>query len=204
MKKFVLIDRSGQPLYTTVPSDWTTMQDGAELIEGTLREYAGVEDDSFILASVYWKEGWKVRPVRPSNWHTWDTTTESWLPNLDAARKEKLQSVATELNARLYLPCSGFDTDNVSRERISGTIARLQRGDGLPVGWVGWRDANNDMHWAADDAATVLANLVALSRSIEDREQALLVAAWQHKAIIAALTDIDAILAYDVTANWPT
>jgi len=49
----------------------------------------------------------------------------------------------------------------------------------------------------------VLANLTALSRAIEDREQALLVASWTHKANIAALTDIDAILAYDVTANWP-
>ena len=35
------------------------------------------------------------------------------------------------------------------------------------------------------------------------REQALLVASWTHKANIAALTDIDTILSYDVTANWP-
>ena len=82
-------------------------------------------------------------------------------------------------------------------------IARLQRGDGLPAGWMGWRDASNQQHWSQDDAATVLANLTALSRAIEDREQALLVASWTHKANIAALDDIDAILAYDVTANWP-
>ena len=204
MKKFVLVDGSGQPLYTTVPSDWTTMEDGAELIEGTLREYTGVEDDSFILASVYWKEGWKVRPVRPSNWHTWDVSSESWLPNLDAARASRLQEVATELNRRLYLPCNGFDADNVSRERISGMIARLQRGDGLPAGWMGWRDAANEMRWADADPATVLANLTALSCAIEDREQALLVTSWAHKAAIAALEDIDAILGYDVTTGWPT
>ena len=140
----------------------------------------------------------------PSPHHEWDWTTKSWLPNLDAAREAKLQSVATELNARLYPPCNGFDADSVSRGRISGMIARLQRGDGLPVGWVGWRDADNNMHWAADDAETVLTNLTALSRAIEDREQALLVASWTHKANIAALEDIDAILAYDVTKNWPT
>ena len=141
-------------------------------------------------------------PAKPSPHHEWDWTTKSWLPNLDAARESKLQQVAAELNARLYLPCNGFDADNVSRERISGTIARLQRGDGLPAGWLGWRDASNDMHWAADDAATVLTSLTALSRAIEDREQALLIATWQHKAAIAALEDIDAILAYDVTAGW--
>lgn len=108
-----------------------------------------------------------------------------------------------ELNKRLSLPCNGFDADATARERISGMVARLQRGDGLPAGWVGWRDASNQQQWATDDAATVLANLTALSRSIEDREQALLVASWQHKANIEALTDIDTILAYDITKSWP-
>ena len=139
----------------------------------------------------------------PPKFHQLDQDTGEWLPNLDAAREAKLQQVAVELNTRLYLSCNGFDADKTSRERISGMIARLQRGDGLPNGWVGWRDASNQQQWATDDAATVLSNLAALSRAIEDREQALLVASWTHKANIAALTDIDAIIGYDVTANWP-
>ena len=142
------------------------------------------------------------RPANPSPHHEWDWTTKTWLPNFDAARESKLQQVAVELNVRLYLPCNGFDADAVSRERISCTIARIQRGDGLPAGWMGWRDASNQQQWATDDAATVLANLTALSCAIEDREQALLVAAWQHKAAIAALTSVEALLAYDVTAGW--
>ena len=142
-------------------------------------------------------------PTQPSPHHEWDWPTKSWIPNLNLAREAKLQQVAAELNTRLYLPCNGFDADKVSRERISGMIARLQRGDGLPAGWVGWRDAANEMHWAEDGAATVLASLTELSRAIEDREQALLVASWAHKANIAALEDIDAIIGYDLTANWP-
>ena len=159
----------------------------------------------FFPGDADWFEGDdpKTLPERPSPHHEWDWPTKSWLPNLNAAREAKLQQVAAELNARLYLPCNGFDADAVSRERISGTIARLQRGDGLPAGWMGWRDASNQQRWAADDAATVLASLVALSRALEDREQALLIASWQHKENIAALTDIDTILNYDVTANWP-
>ena len=140
----------------------------------------------------------------PPKFHQLDQDTGEWLPNLDAAREAKLQQVAVELNTRLYLSCNGFDADKTSRERISGMIARLQRGDGLPPGWQGWRDASNQQQWAADDAATVLANLTTLSRTIEDREQALLVASWAHKAAIDALEDIDAILAYDVTVGWPT
>ena len=127
-----------------------------------------------------------------------------WVPNCDAALAFRSHEVNHELARHLYLPCNGFDADRVSRERISGMIARLQRGDGLPAGWVGWRDAANEMHWATDDPATVLANLTALSRAVEDREQALLVASWTHKDAIAALEDIDAILGYDVTAGWPT
>lgn len=142
------------------------------------------------------------RPERPSPHHQWDWTTKSWLPNFDAARNAKLQEVAAELNKRLYLPCNGFDADKVSRERISAMIVRLQRGDGLPASWMGWRDAENNMHWVTDDAVTVLANLTALSRAIEDREQALLVAAWQHKANIASLTTIENIMNYNVEEGW--
>ena len=179
---------------TNIEEVFSNCQEGQSFIEVASADTEGyVEAGQFIAL-----------PARPSKYYDWDWTTKSWLPNLDAAREAKLQSVATELNARLYLPCNGFDADKVSRDRISGTIARLQRGDGLPIGWMGWRDANNDMHWADDDPATVLANLTALSRAIEDREQVLLIAGWTHKANIAALEDIDAILAYDVTANWPT
>ena len=140
-------------------------------------------------------------PARPPH-HDWDWTTKSWLPNLDAAREAKLQQVAAELNARLYLPYNGFDADRVSRERISGTIARLQRGDGLPAGWIGWCDFSNQQQWATDDAATVLVNLTALSRAIEDREQTLLIRSWQHKAAITALEDITSILNYDTSLGW--
>lgn len=141
-------------------------------------------------------------PPKPEH-HEWDWPTKSWLPNLDAAKAAKKAEVEAELARRIYLPYNGFDADPLSRERISGTIARLQRGDPLPAGWVGWRDFSNQQQWAADDAVTVLANLTALSRAIEDREQALLIAAWTHKAAIASLADIDAALAYPVAAGWP-
>ncbi len=157
----------------------------------------------FIANNMYFNGKWELLPTKPGEFHEWSMSANAWLPNLGAARQFRLQEVNAELSTRLYLPCNGFDADKVSRERISGTIARLQRGDGLPAGWVGWRDASNQQQWATDDAATVLANLTALSRAIEDREQDLLVASWTHKANIAALEYIDAILAYDVTVGWP-
>ena len=177
--------------------------DHAEHYEGS-GVHVLVSDDVVEPGACYAIDGqFAPFPEKPSPHHDWDWPTKSWLPDLDSAREAKKQDTATELARRLYLPCNGFDADKTARERISGMIARLQRGDGLPNGWVGWRDASNQQQWATDDAATVLSNLAALSRAIEDREQALLVASWTHKANIAALTDIDAIIGYDVTANWP-
>lgn len=96
-----------------------------------------------------------------------------------------------------------FDADPISRSRISGLLSRIQRGDGLTAGWMGWRDAINNMHWATDDAATVATHLAALSSAIENREQALLIAAWTHKHNISQLTTVESILAYDVNSGWP-
>lgn len=205
MKKYAFINPNGDAAYTASPATDDTYIDG-EIYNGLMcREIPQMADDTEVIERWYWVgDDHFVRPPRPTDFHDWSGVTKSWLPNLDAARESKLQQVATELSTRLYLPCNGFDADKVSRERISGTIARLQRGDGLPAGWIGWRNASNQQQWATDDAATVLANLTALSRAIEDREQALLATAWQHKAAIAALTDIDAVLAYDVTTGWPT
>ncbi|AVR89004.1 hypothetical protein [Thauera aromatica] len=147
------------------------------------------------------------KPPRPSQFHIWDWPTKSWLPDLDRARTSRQAEVGAELARRDLAPIAyagaAFDADTQARENISGTLGRLLRGDGLPGGWIGWRDRANAMHWATDDAATVQAHLAALSRAIEDRKQALLVAAWQHKAAIAALTDISAVLAHDLAAGWP-
>lgn len=172
--------------------------------ENQTQVHEGFIESDISTMNCYVQNGRLVERLEvPSEFHKWDWPTLQWLPDLDAARSARQQEVTAELNRRLYLPCLGFDADPVSRERITGMIARLQRGDGLPPGWRGWRDADNEMRWADDDADDVLDLLIALARAIEDREQALLIASWQHKAAIAALTEIDAILGYDVTAGWP-
>lgn len=128
-------------------------------------------------------------------------------PTLADVRHEKAQAVDAERAVRAVSPITysdaPFDTDTTARERISGLILRLLRGDGLPAGWMVWRDADNAMHWSSLPAADVLAQLSGLSRAIEDREQALLIAAWQHKAALQVLPDADSVAAYDITSGWP-
>lgn len=99
-----------------------------------------------------------------------------------------------------------FDSDKEARENISGTLLRLLRGDGLPADWVGWRDNHNSMHWTDAPAAAVLEQLRGLSSAIEDRKQALLIAAWMKKAATQALVDLDdraGLEAFDLGADWP-
>ena len=136
----------------------------------------------------------------------WDPASEKWSPRLSDAITDRSRLVSQKLSElsqeSIESHAGKFDADRVSRERISGTIARLQRGDGLPAGWVGWRDASNQQQWVTDSAETVLANLTALSCAIEDREQALLITAWSHKANIAALVNIEAVMNYNVDERW--
>lgn len=168
----------------------------------TLREgVARTESD-------YWNGNDVVEiPLRPSAHHVWDWTTKQWNPDLADAITSRKHDVDAERARRSVLPVTynsaPFDADDLARERISGTLARLLRGDGLPSGWLGWRDADNNMHWVADTPAAVQTSLAGLSSEIEDREQVLLIAAWTHKHLIGQLTTVESILAYDVNTGWP-
>lgn len=147
-------------------------------------------------------------PDKPHDWYVvWDWATKQWLPDLAAVLSARKAEIDAERNRRTLLPATynnaPFDADLVSRERITGLLARIQRGDGLTVGWMGWRDFNNNMHWAADDAATVFIHLAGLSSVIENREQAFLITAWTHKAMINALSSIEEIVNYNINSNWP-
>lgn len=145
--------------------------------------------------------GWAhAQDLRNQDPNLWPANSQQVLLDLKTAA---LQAGAAELTRRLYLPItvggSPFDADRVSRERITGTILRLQQGRGLPDGWMGWRDYDNAMHWADATDAEVLAHLTALSEAIENREQALLVTGWTLKAQIEAAATVDQVQAI----AWP-
>lgn len=151
--------------------------------------------------------GQSFAPLAPSPYHIWDRDARTWVARVDLAIAARCDDVDVERARRHAAPIdyatARFDADAEARENITGVLLRLLRGDGLPADWIGWRDADNAMHWVADDAATVQVELAALSRAIEDRKQALLIAAWTHKAALAALGTVEAVLAYDLSSGWP-
>ncbi len=122
----------------------------------------------------------------------------------------RLRDVSAAADARHFaaIACAGasWDADELSRARIAGMLSRIARGSGLPAGWLGWRDCDNSMHWEEDDAATVAQHLTAVAEAIEDREQAVLAVAWQHKDALrglAASGTVADLLAYDIGLGWP-
>lgn len=147
-----------------------------------------------------------LTPLAPTPYHRWDWASRTFVPDLPAA-KAAVRAQVDERRAWLsYQPIdfmgANFDADAIARERISGCNLRLLRGDGLPAGWLGWRDADNVMRWTSATEAQVQDYLRGLSTAIENREQYLLIKAWTKKAQIDALTSVEAVVAYNVEAGW--
>ena len=114
------------------------------------------------------------------------------------ANQDKLAGVQADIATNLYNQYAAYAPQALGD--LAGMVTDAQNGQYT-------QDLRNRAGTAADDAAMVLTNLTALSRAIEDREHALLVASWAHKKNIgdlADLGDIYAIINYDVTTGWPT
>lgn len=151
-------------------------------------------------------------PEKPNNLFAWDWQTLSWVEPASAkesAATSKLEKLQVEFNTRTYAPVffddAPFDADLKARNRITPFLARLMRGFPLPPAWAGWRDYNNDYHWITSTAEEVFSQLSQLSMEIEDREQALLRAAWNHQANIQNLVmtgSLGDIQDYDITEGW--
>lgn len=172
-----------------------------------------VSDDHLDQSKYMIENGVAVRipdpPTSETSYYLWNWETHEWVANLFQARADvtaEIERVRSQLASQpIEYENSPFDANAIARERITGTIARIMRGDGLPAGWIGWRDSDNEMHWALLSANEVLVKLRGLSSAIEDREQLLLIKAWLHKANIHALFAAGnqaGLISYDVYSNW--
>jgi hypothetical protein len=199
MNLILVPDENGEISYTATFSSDSDIPDieNAIIFKGEIPEISD-------LSCFYVKDGiLKEREKKYNDFLTWNKELEEWVPDLYRARVAKKQEIETVLKRKLYEePCNGFDADMVSRSRISGLLQRLQRGDGLPSGWIGWRDASNNMHWSLNTPEQVYSYLSALSLAIEDKEQAMLLSAWMHKKNIDDSNNLEYILSYPVEEGW--
>ena len=149
-------------------------------------------------------------PLRPSVYHTWDWPTKSWLPDLPAATTARKAEIDVERDRRINLPLAydgkTLDADARARENLKSKLEEIQSREALdqpmPVELLVWRDADNvTRSWSAQEAYK--AWLEGLTIAMSERGTLIYAAAWQHKANVDALADIDAVLAYDITQGWP-
>lgn len=166
-------------------------------VEGSFDQYV----DNDILIPV---------PVRPSDCHDWNWQMKTWEANLQKARDKTLSLLDPERHRRNQLPIiyDGKllgakelpDQKNLS-DKKSGVQERLRLGVGMDPDDMVWKDEDNIVHqWV--DLQAYYDWLSGYVIALEDRGTKLYRAMWQHKENINALTNIEDILAYDVTQGW--
>lgn len=170
-----------------------------------------ISDNRYSLSTVYVDNGEIVPiPDQPSAYSTWDWETHTWIEVPDAVTNAKTdkkkiidQQFLKQTEAPINFENTLFDADTaVSRVRISNTIQQLTLGIGLPVGWEGWRDFFNVMHWGSSTSDEVLVKLTDLFKEISNREQRLLAKSWEYKLLIDNIGSLSEILAFESPDVW--
>lgn len=212
MKKYAFINPNGDAEYTASPATDDTYTNG-EIYNGlTCREIPQDADDFEVIERWYWKDGTQyVRPAKPSDFHDWSSITEAWVPDYGRVQSHLHRELDRERERRnqLAIEVVGvmYDGNNTAQTNLKNKIeevrSRIELGIAMPAELLVWRDANNQTHsWT--DINSYYQFLQTYAIALADRGTGLYIKMWQHKANIAALEDIDAILAYDVTQGWPT
>lgn len=150
-------------------------------------------------------------PLSPSPFHRWDFESRQFIPDVVQARSARKAAVDAERDRRLNLSIifdgKHLDADARARENLKSKLEELKSRDalGLPMSpaLMVWRDADNTTHqWATQ--AEYRAWLEGFAIAMSERGTMIYGAAWAHKSNIDALESIDAIIAYDITAGWPS
>lgn len=164
--------------------------------------------DLFRFGFYFSDNGWESAGPKPSQHHRLDAASKEWVLDTAPAKRQLAQAVDRLRDQKHASPIAVgatlFDADAQSVENIRGLIARIERGDGLTTGWLGWRVFDNTMVWADWTAPQVLQGLYDVACALEDRKQSLLAAAWAHKAAIQGLETLEEVQGYDVSTGWPS
>lgn len=141
----------------------------------------------------------KAYPPRPSQYHQFDFTTESWLSttaDLDAAKADKKAEVEemrqTHNAAPILYEGAHFDADAKAQGNVMSWMVNISNGLTVPPGFV-WRDADNLDH-PADEAF-----ITGLGAAMVQRGSLLYQQAWQQKAYIDSLTSIPEVTNFTIS-----
>lgn len=118
------------------------------------------------------------------------------LPHAIAARWDEIAALyAEQLAAGMSYGGQVLQIDEASQLRITGAAAAAGLTGSVPAS--GWRMADNTFL-----ALPAAADMVQLAAAAAVAVEALRTTMWAHKDAIAALGDLAAVLAYDVSTGW--
>ena len=186
MRKFVYT-KNGEPSYTVVPSDDVDLADNVSVFEVPFDE-----DESYIYERIFYKNGQRFeREPRPTDWHEWDSTSESWLPNLDAAREAQRQAWNAWRDRELLAGYTHNGHVFHSDDRFMAELQLILKGyeRGHLTGTSAIRTRDNGMLQMTHAEVESLLLLIGLHR------QAVYAQSWAGKDALAGLSTLESIMA---------
>lgn len=149
-------------------------------------------------------------PTRPSLFHEWDATSRAWVGNvvrvrayrhkqIEDARDKRLNEPVIEYNGMLL--DAGPQAKQNLQDKVTATNSRIARGTPTPVQTLVWKDHENQIH-AFSDLVAYRDWLEGFVIELENRGMQAWAWSWQLKDRLAALTTLDAVLAFDTTPPW--
>ena len=166
----------------------------------------------FFPGDADWFEGDdpKTLPERPSPHHEWDWPTKSWLPNLDAAKAAKKAEIEAEHSRRINEPLlydgKVLDADQAARDNLKAKLEevreRIRLNMPMAPELLVWRDNDNQTHsWPTIEAYRDW--LAGYAVAMSERGTRCYTCAWYHKDTLKQLSEMEAVLNYDLTQGWP-
>ena len=193
------------------PNEWINLQTSSELEAVHLGE-------ALDASMFFFVDGQPIqKPNAPSNFHSWDWPTKSWLPNLDAAKAAKKAEIEAEHSRRINEPLlydgKVLDADQTARDNLKAKLEevreRIRLNMPMAPELLVWRD-NGDQthHWPTIEAYHDW--LAGYAVAMSDRGTRCYACAWYHKDVLKAANDqngqpwtVESIAAHDITAGWP-
>jgi len=167
------------------PNEWINLQTSSELEAVHLGE-------ALDASMFFFVDGQPIqKPNAPSNFHSWDWSTKSWLPNLDAARESQRQAWNAWRDRELVggYPHNGhvFHSDDRFMAELQLILKGYERGHLTGTFAIRTRD-NSTLQMTHAEIESLLL-LIGLHR------QAIYAQSWVGKDALAGLTTLEDIVA---------
>ena len=145
------------------------------------------------------------RSLAAKPWQDYHPTTDTYTSDLARLVQHRRDAIQTLFEEKRQLGCvydhQRFDSDEKAQTNLANALQRALNAQSLGIDFqpLDWTTSDNQPY-----AITKLETLQALNLAVGDQVEALYTVRNRHKAAISALEEETAILAYDISTDWPS